>query len=226
MAVALLLVLAAAGTLAYTVLHHPAKPSPVAERTGKARPSATPSPSLGPYGDIASRQTDPQPLTLAQLYPASFSVGGATVTSAATGLSSDCASAIVGATLQSAIGAANCTQVARATYVDSSGSMMATIGVLNLSSGDVAKTAAQSADASDYISQLAAATGPAHSIGQGTGIEEAAAKGHYLILIWAELTNLNTPTGQLTAQLENFMTELLTKTANVSLTTRMLRGAP
>jgi hypothetical protein len=148
------------------------------------------------------------------------------VTSVATSLGSDCAAATVGAQLQSALGAAGCTEVARATYVDTGGSMMATIGVLNLSTGDAAKTAAQAAGASDYIAQLVAATGPAHSIGQGTGIEQAAAKGHYLILIWAEFTNLGTPAGQQTIQLENFMTDLLKNTANVSLSTRMLTGAP
>ena len=56
---------------------------------------------------------------------------------------------------------------------------------------------------------------------------EAAAKGHYLILIWAEFTNLRKP--RTSAQLktvEQFMTELLQNTANVSLTNRMLTGTP
>jgi hypothetical protein len=224
-AAAAVLILVAAGTLAYTVLHDSAKPSPASRSPGKNAASASPSPSLGPYGHIASRQTDPQPLTLAELYPASFTVAGDTVTSAATNLSGTCGSAIVGATLQSAVGASGCTQAARASYVSQSG-IMATIGVLNLTSGDAAKTAAQSADASDYISQLTAAAGPAKDIGQGTGIEEAAAKGHYLILIWAELANQATPSTQQTAQIESFMTALLQNTVNHDLTSRMLTGAP
>jgi len=224
-AAASLLILAAAGTLAYTALHDSAKPRPVPQSSGKKATSASPSPSLGAYGLIASRQTDPQPLTLAELYPASFVLAGNTVTIVAATMTSTCSAALVGSTLQSAIGAASCTQVARATYVDQSG-VMGTIGVLNLSSGDAAKTAAQSADASDYISQLAGPTGPAHSIGQGTGIEEAAAKGHYLILIWAELTSEATPSAQQTAVIEGFMTGLLQNTVNHDLTTRMLTGAP
>ena len=54
-----------------------------------------------------------------------------------------------------------------------------------------------------------------------------AAKGHYLILIWAEFTSLRKPktSAQRTA-IENFMTQLLDNTANVSLTTRMLTGTP
>jgi hypothetical protein len=226
MAVALLLVLAAAGTLAYAVLHDSPKPRLAGRSPGKPSPSASASPSLGPYGDIASRQSDPQPLTLAELYPTSFTTKGATVTVAATSLGSNCAAEIVGATLQSAVGAAGCTQVARATYVEPAGSLMGTIGVLNLSTGDAAKTAAASADASDFISQLTASSGPAQQLGQSTGIEEALAKGHYLILIWAEFTNLRTPTAQDSSLIENFMTEVLQNTANKSLTNRMLTGTP
>jgi hypothetical protein len=103
---------------------------------------------------------------------------------------------------------------------------MATIGVLNLGTGDQAKTAAPSADANDYISQLTASSGPAQQIGQGTGIEEALAKGHYLILVWAELTSLQTPNAQQSASIDGFMTQLVQETVNRDLTARMLTGAP
>jgi hypothetical protein len=223
MAAAGLLVVGATGTLVYTVLHTSPKPT----LTGSSgKPSGSPSPGLGPYGDIASRQTDPQPLTLAELFPASFSALGVTMTNVATSLSTNCASAIVGATLQSAVGAADCTQVARATYVDLPGSLMGTIGVFNLSTGDAAKAAEHSADANDFISQLTASSGPAQEIGQGTGIEEALAKGHYLILIWAEFSNFVTPNAQNSKLIEQFISLLVTNTANKDLTTRMLTGAP
>jgi hypothetical protein len=225
-AAAMLLVLGAAATLIYTVVHTSPKPRLSGESSGRPSPSSSPSPGLGPYGDIASRQTDPQPLTLAALFPPSFTAIGVSMTNVATNLSGDCASAIVGAKLQSAAGAADCTQVARATYVDLPGSLMGTIGVLNLSTGDAAKTAAQSADANDFISQLTAASGPAQKIGQGTGVEEALAKGHYLILVWAEFTNLGTPTAQNTGLIEQFMSLLVTNTVNKDLTTRMLTGNP
>ncbi len=225
-AAALILVLGAVATLAYIVQRDSQQPRLASRSAGKPSATASASPGLGPYGHIASRQTDPQPLTLAQLYPASFKDGGATVTSAATSLSGNCAAEIVGAKLQSAVGAAGCSQVARATYVDPPGSLMGTIGVLNLSTAAAAKAAAQAADANDFISQLTASGGPAQKIGQGTGIEEALAKGHYLILIWAQFTNVSQPTTPQASLIENFMTILLQNTANVSLTTRMLTGAP
>jgi hypothetical protein len=226
-AAAIVLVLAAAGTLGYFVLHKVGShPRPVAESDSKSSPSASPSPSLGQNGLIETRQTDPQPLTIAQLYPASFTGNGGTVTSTATNLSADCSGAITGSPLQTAVSWAGCSQVVRATYLSASQGLMGTIGVLNLTAADKAKTAVQSADANDYISPVAAASGPTQKIGQGTGIEEAAAKGHYLILIWAQLTSLAKPTAAQTTELEAFISGLLQNTANVSLSTRLLTGAP
>jgi hypothetical protein len=229
--VALLLVLTAAATLAYTVLHTAAKPqpTPAAARSGQpsVTPSASQSPSLGPYGDIASRQSDSQPLTVGQLFPASFTIGGQAVTRTASTITRHCRSAVSGASLQSAVASAHCDQAVRATYLARSKGLMGTIGVLNLSTAARAVKAAKAADASDYISQLKGKRGPTHRIGTGTGIEEALAKGHYLILIWAEFTNLHKPKGAAQrTKVVSFMTEMLQKSANVSLATRMLTGSP
>jgi len=227
MIVALVLVLAAATTLGYFVIHMvKSHPRPTALSRARTSTSASPSPSLGPYGDIATRQGDPQPLTVAQLYPPSYTDNGTTVTSTASSLSSDCSGAITGAPLQTAVSWAGCNQVVRATYLSASQGLMGTIGVLNLTTAAKAKTAVQSADASDFISQLAGSGGPTAKIGQGTGIEQAAAKGHYVILIWAQLTSLGKPNAAQTTALESFMTGLLQNTANVSLSTRLLTGAP
>jgi hypothetical protein len=227
--VALILVVAAAGTLAYSVLHSGAKPKPSAASspTTPASASASPSPTLGPYGLIGTRSADPKPLTTAQLFPVSFTLASKAVTLTASKLSRSCSSALTGSAIQSAAQSAGCDQAARATYLSVSQGLMGTIGVLNLSTAKGATKVARSASASDYISQLKAAHGLTRKIGGGTGIEEAAAKGHYLILIWAEFTSLRRPkTAAERSEIENFMTELLQNTANVSLTTRMLTGTP
>jgi len=226
---ALLLVLAAAAALSYAVLRTSARPKALVEPSAKASTTASASPtaSLGPYGHIASRSSDPEPLTVAQLYPVSFAAGTATVTRTASNLSTNCDSNVDGANIQAAITTSGCSQVVRATYLSPAEGLMGTIGVLNLRTASAAKTAVQSADASDFISQLTGPSGPTHKIGQGTGIEQAAAKGHYLILIWAEFTDLRKPKNAAqTAQIENFMTELLDNTANISLSNRMLTGSP
>jgi hypothetical protein len=227
---ALVLVLAAAAALYLGVLRSPAKSHPTAQ-PGKsaAAPSAAPSatPSLGPNGHIGTRGEDPAPLTVAQLYPATFTAYGGVVTRVADKVGSDCSAAIAGASLQSAVSSGGCNQVVRATYITRRKGMMATIGVLNLKSASAAKTAASTAGASDFIDQVPAHKGPTTKIGQGTGIEEAAAKGHYLILIWAEFIDLRKPkTTEQSAELDHFMSVLLDNTANLDLTTRFLTGKP
>jgi hypothetical protein len=229
--VALLLVLSAAATLAYTVLHRAAPPKPASATAGsrqpKATPSASPTPSLGPYGHIASRQSDPHPLTVAQLFPARFTMGGQAITRAATAISRHCGSAVSGSRLQSAVSSAHCDQAVRATYLARAQGMMGTIGVLNLNTAARAVKAAKAADAGDFITQLPGKRGPTRKIGNGTGIEEALAKGHYLILIWAEFTSLHKPkTAAQRTKVVNFMTGVLQNTANVSLANRMLTGNP
>jgi hypothetical protein len=229
MATALVLVLAAAAALSYAVFRNSGTPksNATAGKSAATSPSTSPSPSLGPYGDIGSRKTDPTPLTIAQLFPATFTVGGTSIVQTAAGNSRNCAAQLVGSGIQTAIGASGCTQVVRATYISSSQGLMGTIGVLNLSTANAATNVVRAADASDFISQLTAKNGPTSKIGQGTGIEEAAAKGHYLILIWAELTSLHKPrTATQRTAIEQFMTELLENTANVSLTNRFMSGAP
>jgi hypothetical protein len=231
MVTAVVLVLAALAALSYAVLHKAGSSngpdSAASKRAISPSVSASPTPSLGQYGHIASRKADPTPLTMTELYPAAFTAGGTSVVRTAASKSTNCAAELVGSHIQSAIGSAGCDQVVRATYLASAQGVMGTIGVLNLSTAKAAATLVRAADASDFISQLAGAHGATTKIGQGTGIEEAAAKGHYLILIWAEFTNLRKPrTGAQLATVEQFMTRLLQNTANVSLTTRMLTGTP
>jgi hypothetical protein len=227
-----LLVLTAAATLAYTVLHRAANnpkspPATAGSQQAKVTPSPSQSPSLSPYGHIASRQSDPQPLTIAQLFPATFKIGGQPVTRAATAISRHCSGAVTGSSLRSAIGSARCDQAVRATYLARARGLMGTVGVLNLGTAARAVKAVKAADASDYVTQLKGKRGPTRRIGNGTGIEEALAKGHYLILIWAELTNLHKPkrAAQRT-KVETFMNDMLNSTANLSLANRMLTGSP
>jgi len=225
---ALVLVLGAGSALYFVAKHLYAPTHPTSSHSPKTSvaPTPSPTPTLGPYGHIGSRSADPKPLTIAQLYPPSFKAG-ASFTRTASKLSRDCIDAVVGANLQSAVNSAGCSQSARATYVATPVKIMGTIGVLNLRSAAAATKAARAAGANDFVAQLKGRKGPTKQIGRGTGIEEAAAKGHYLILIWAEFTNLQRPKGSVQrASLERFMTRLLQDTANVSLANRMANGTP
>jgi hypothetical protein len=202
------------------------------KNAAQPKPTATvappsPTPSLGPYGYIGSRQGDPAPLTVGQLYPKTFATGGVQFTLTRAKLSKDCVDAVNGANLQGAVSSGVCSQVARATYLASKTGMMGTIGVLNLATAKQAAKAARKGGAQNFIVQLAGRKAPTSKIGHGSGLEEALAKGHYLILIWAELTSLKTPhKGAQRTGLAQFMTQLFDSTVNASLTDRMISGSP
>ncbi len=193
----------------------------------KATASASPSVSLGTWRHIASQADDPTPLTLTELFPASYGTG---VTAGARtvdqGSGANCAAMVIGAQLQTALRKAGCTQVMRASYLSSGQKIMGTIGVLNLSTVAAAQDAGKAAGAADFIKQLPGPNGPTSKLAQGTGLEEAQYRGHYLILTWAEFTNLAAPSVAGQKQLDAFSRELVDDTANISLTSRMVFGKP
>jgi hypothetical protein len=187
---------------------------------------SSPSQSMGPWQHIGTRADDPSPLTLGQLFPAGFAADGGFTRTVEAG-SSDCASAVFGSALQSAVRKHGCSQVMRASYLSATQKLMGTIGVLNLTDSASASAVGKVTGSSEFIAQLTAPSGPTHNLAKGTGLEEAEVKGHYLILTWVEFTNLHAPsTSAEKAQLKTFSANLISQTANVSLTSRMVTGEP
>jgi hypothetical protein len=88
-----------------------------------------------------------------------------------------------------------------------------------------AEQAGRASGSSEFVRQLPAAHGPTRNLARGTGIEEAEVKGHYLILIWTEFSDLRAPSGpSQRKELESFSAGLIAGTANRSLTHRMVTG--
>jgi len=189
---------------------------------------------FGTYCHIESRTLDPTPLTLAELYPPAITseVNGKVTDSfnlAVTKLNTNCSDAVIGSDLTTALQNGHCTQVLRASYVSGDGTMMGTIGVVNLATTSEAHKAGKVVGENDFVAPLTAPKGVVSKIGQGSvkGVVEAEYKGHYLILTWAQFTNGNSPST--TAQdnaLEQFSNDLVTGTVNISLSDRMVTGAP
>ena len=204
-----------------TAGHSPAPP----RRTAAVKSS--PAPTLGPWKHIESRTQDPAPLNVTELFPQQFSVAGAAGTRTVDKASTNCPREVFGSSLASAVRKADCTQVLRASYLSTDHKLMATVGVLNLSDVTAAEHVGKVSGSAEFIKQLPAAHGPTRNLSKGTGIEEAEVKGHYLILIWTEFTNLHAPKGKSQRkQLEAFSAGLISGTANVSLTKRMVTGQP
>ncbi|HTT49961.1 MAG TPA: hypothetical protein VMH35_00960 [Streptosporangiaceae bacterium] len=190
-------------------------------------PGASSAAPAGPWQHITTRRDDPTPLTLAELFPAQFSTGGTTAVRTAAHAGTNCARMVLGGKLQAALRQGGCTQVMRASYLSAGQKIMATVGVLNLASVTDSQSAGKATGATAFIKQLPGAKGPTRNLMKGTGLEEAEIKGHYLILTWAEFTDLKAPTGPgQRAQLDAFSRSLVGSTANISLTSRMLLGKP
>jgi hypothetical protein len=225
---AVLVAAVGAGAFLLHAAEHQGAPA-TADRSAAApsTAAASPSPTLGQFGHIASRAADPLPLTVAQLFPDTFTVGGVVFSRTTSEPKDTCTSGVIGTALQAAVPAGTCSQVVRASYLASAEKAMGTIGVLNLSTAATAAHAGHAADTGDFIAQLKGPSGPTRALGQGAGLEEAATKGHYLILIWAQFVNSASPKSPAQqAQLKNFMTQLFDETANVSLSNRMVSGTP
>jgi hypothetical protein len=229
--IALAVVVAAgAGVAGYKYLYEPRVNAPV-PATLRLPTNAPGSPgfdkALGKWQHIGSRSKDPQPLTIAGLYPPQFSLNGKSYVRTAASATKTCSTAVYGADLQAALQSGHCSQVVRASYLSGDGTMMGTVGVVNLTSSNAAQKAGQTTGPKEIIAPLTAKKGPTKKLGTGTGVVQAEIKGHYLILMWAEFTNLKSPSGQAQRQaLEQFAANLVTGSANINLSTRMLTGKP
>jgi hypothetical protein len=214
-------------TVAYLHFAQRQAPGPAAApAAGQSTASSSASPSLGPWKHITTRAEDPTALTLTELFPARYAAGG-TVLRTTQRAGRNCPAMVLGNRLRAAVRKAGCTQVMRASYLAAGQKIMATIGVLNLANVTDAERAGRATGATAFIKQLPAAHGPTRNLMKGTGLEEAQIKGHYLILTWAEFTNLKAP-GRAARQkeLDTFSRQLVASTAGISLTSRMVFGKP
>jgi hypothetical protein len=221
-------VVAAGGFAGYKYLYEPRVNAPVSP-TLRLPTTAAASPgfdqALGKWQHIGTRAEDPDPLTLTVLYPPQFQLDGNSYTRTAASSTKNCTQVVYGGQLQAALQNGHCTQVLRASYISGDGTMMGTIGVVNLSSSHAAQAAGQVTGPQEIIAPLAGQKGPTSKLGNGTGVVQAEIKGHYLILMWAEFTDLKSPsTAAQKQQLEQFATALVTGSANIDLSTRMLTG--
>jgi len=228
LAVAVVAVIASGAFAGYKYLYEPRVNAPVPSSLRLPTTTAE-SPdfnkALGKWQHIGTRAEDPVPLTLGELYPPRFTFSGSSFLRAAASVTKDCITAVYGLQLQAALQSGHCTQVLRASYISGDGTMMGTIGVVNLSTASMAQTAGQATGPDEIIAPLSSQKGPTSKLGTGTGVVQAETKGHYLILIWAEFTNLKSPsTGAQRQLLEQFAANLVTGSANIDLSTRMLTG--
>jgi hypothetical protein len=99
--------------------------------------------------------------------------------------------------------------------------------VFNFANSTVASNAALHSGQSAFVAPAVSKNGVTSRIGQGTGLEEAVVKGHYLVLVWAEKIDLAAPrTTYQRQRLTAFMNTLIQQTVNGALSYRMVEGKP
>jgi hypothetical protein len=223
------------GVAAYVFVLKPSSPA-TASNAQKALPTGSAAPSqqacakaLGTYCHIDAAVDDPKPLTAAELFPPAFTneKDKTSYSLVSTKLDKTCGNAVIGSALIKALKTGKCTQVVRGSYVSGDNKIMGTIGVINLSSTNEAHYAGRVVGQNDFIAPLTSAKGVASKLGNGTGVVEAEFKGHYLILTWSEFVNgANPSTKAQDTQLEQFSNDLVSGTANIDLSQRMVTGVP
>lgn len=199
-------------------------PSPAASaHVGLVRPQ-------GKYGFAASRKTDPTPLTAKELFPkVKVTSGGRTYLLRARRVDKKCKDAVVGEKIQKAVTAARCTQLIRASFQDSTGKIIGTIGVANLSTSAGAKrvaTAGAAKERKDYVKPLQGKSGPTKALGTGEALAGAWTHGHYAVLLWFQFKDGHKPSAAETKRLNRAASEIADKTVFPALDTRALTGAP
>jgi hypothetical protein len=235
------LLFAALGVVAVGILGAAAyvfvlKPGPANNSNApRALPSSGAQPSqqacvkqLGTYCHIEAASDDPTPLTTGELFPPAFTneKDKTSYTLVSTKKDTTCGNAVIGAALIKALKTGKCTQVLRASYVSGNKKIMGTIGVINLSTTNEAHYAGKVVGQNDFIAPLTSKTGVASKLGNGTGVVEAEFKGHYLILTWSEFVDGTDPkTKAQDTQLEQFSNDLVSGTANIDLSQRMVTGS-
>jgi hypothetical protein len=152
-----------------------------AHRTSAPLPSAPP----GKYSYAAERKTDPDPLTVKELFAAKkVTVAGRSYTMTTTSKVKKCADGVIGGKIQKALKAGKCTQIIRATFRDKAGKVMGTVGVANLTSTKTATKVRSVGSKTDYVKPLAGKDSLTKSLGTGSGGTQIWMYGHYAVMIW------------------------------------------
>ncbi|WP_327087681.1 hypothetical protein OIE66_35950 [Nonomuraea sp. NBC_01738] len=197
-----------------------------------ARRSSDPLPSAPPgeYGFAAARTTDPEPLTIKEIFGhKKVSRNGRTYTMTVTSKVKKCGDAVIGDKLAKALKAAKCTQLLRASFRDKSGNIVGTVGVANLkTTKDAKKIAAIGGKGKRevYVKPLPGKDSVTKFVGSGEGAADVWTHGHYAIMIWFQTKNGQKPDKKGTQQLAVAADDVAKSTVFEALISRSVSGSP
>lgn len=174
------------------LLSDDSEPESAAVATSEPAPAATPTETPSPplNAKIQTRATDPEPLTLNEVFGRkSFAAKGVKYVMYTRAASRSCPATVNGAQLVKVLKKAGCTQALRATFARSDGKLVGTVGVLNLRSEKAAKAVERAGAGKDAYLRPLAGKGVTKKIGSGAALGTISVRGHYLVMTWVERPN-------------------------------------
>ena len=221
-------VLAAAGGGLYYTAQRNAQTSTAATASPTASPVTGSKRPSGKYGYAVSRASDPLPLKVGEVFPkVKVQKGKRTYYMTVRRNDKVCKNASEGENIQKALKAAGCTQIVRASFQDSSGKIIGTIGVANLKTSAGARkvaTAGAAKERKDYVKPLQGKKGATKQLGSGEALAGAWTHGHYAVLLWFQFKDGHKPSTAEAKRLNLAASDITDQTVFPALDTRSLTG--
>jgi hypothetical protein len=193
-------------------------------RTSAPLPSAPP----GKYGFAESRSTDPEAITVKEIFGSKkkFTVSGRSYEMTITSKDKKCTDGALGDKLQKALKDGKCNQLVRASFRDKAGKVIGTVGVANLTTGKTAGKVAKSGNDENYVKPLAGKDSVTKFLGSGSGGAKIWTHGHYAIMVWFQNKDGTKPDKKRSKQLFQAIDDITQATVFKALDYRSTTGSP
>ncbi|WP_283138677.1 hypothetical protein [Rhizohabitans arisaemae] len=199
--------------------------APTTSPTPTKSPLAAGAGVTGEYGFAQSRLTDPLPLALDEVFRnKKITKGGRTYLMTVRRLDKSCAGVMQGTRLLKAIKGAGCTQVLRASFQDSTGKIIGTLGVANLKDLKATLRVQKTQGGTDYLKPLPGKKATS-VLGSGEAYAGIWKHGHYAVFVWFGYQDGHRPTAAERKKLNQAAADIAEGTVFPALDSRSLTGA-
>ncbi|MEU6777755.1 hypothetical protein ABZ912_01040 [Nonomuraea angiospora] len=203
---------------------------PVTAQTETPRMTAPPLPSAPPgkYGFAAERSTDPEPITVKEIFGKTkkITIAGRSYEMTVTSKDKKCADGALGDALKKALKAGKCNQLVRASFRDKAGKIIGTVGVANLKTSKWASKVAKAGSTANYVKPLAGKDSVTKQLGSGAGGARIWTHGHYAIMVWFQNKDGTKPDKKGSKQIFGAIDDITQATVFKALDNRSVTGSP
>ncbi|TMR89416.1 hypothetical protein [Nonomuraea basaltis] len=203
-------------------------PSTVETATPRRTSAPLPAAPPGKYGFAADRSTDPDPISVKEIFgkKKKLTVSGRGYEMTITSKDKKCTDGALGDKLQKALKAGKCNQLVRASFRDKEGKVIGTIGVANLTTSKTASAVAKSGDSKNYVKPLTGKDSVTKFLGSGSGGANISTHGHYAIMVWFQNKDGTKPDKKGSKRLYEAISDITKATVFKALDNRTLSGSP